>query len=214
MSDDKGMSPLLHDYHVRVLLPCYRETPEMVRSGTCKAPPVMRLCPAYVLVGSETVSAPRSAKAPLKCTLLPQIRTTAQAVLAAHLPPGCRRTVYVCDDGKDPVKRVSDSRCATSSLRLSAHERMLSELQTNMKRLCPPAGLLTCTFDTHIKFACCLQAWVSELGRIDLQYIADRIRTPGEVNGKSANLNNALNHIFPPGTAIGFNEVLQPSSSI
>jgi hypothetical protein len=48
---------------------------------------------------------------------------------------------------------------------------------------------------------------VSELGRIDLQYIADRIRTPGEVNGKSANLNNALGHIFPPGTAIGFNEV-------
>jgi hypothetical protein len=35
-----------------------------------------------------------------------QIRTTAQAVLAAHVPPGCRRTVYVCDDGKDPVKRV------------------------------------------------------------------------------------------------------------
>ena len=44
---------------------------------------------------------------------------------------------------------------------------------------------------------------------MDLQYIADRIRTPGEVNGKSANLNNALGHIFPPGTAIGFNEVLQ-----
>jgi hypothetical protein len=66
----------------------------------------------------------------------------------------------------------------------------------------------------HIRVACCLQAWVSELGRIDLQYIADRIRTPGEVNGKSANLNNALNHIFPPGTAIGFNEVLQQCSSI
>jgi hypothetical protein len=56
---------------------------------------------------------------------------------------------------------------------------------------------------------CRPQAWVSEQGRIDLQYIADRIRTPGEVNGKSANLNNALHHIFPPGTAIGFNEVLQ-----
>jgi hypothetical protein len=55
---------------------------------------------------------------------------------------------------------------------------------------------------------CCAQAWVSEQGRVDLQYIADRIRTPGEVNGKSANLNNALNHIFPPGTSIGFNEVL------
>lgn len=58
-----------------------------------------------------------------------------------------------------------------------------------------------------LRMSHCVQAWVSEQGRIDLQYIADRIRTPGEVNGKSANLNNALNHIFPPGTAIGFNEV-------
>ena len=106
MSDDKGMSPLLHDYHVRVLLPCYRETPEMVRNGTCRASPVMHLCPAYVLVGSETVvSDPHSTKPPLTCASLLQIRTTAQAVLSAHLPPGCRRTVYVCDDGKDKYKR-------------------------------------------------------------------------------------------------------------
>lgn len=111
--DDKGTTPLIVDFHIRVLLPCYRETPEM-------------------------------------------IRTTVQAVLAAHIPPGCRRTVYVCDDGKDPVKR----------------------------------------------------AWVAEQGSHELQYIADRIRTPGEVNGKSANLNNALNHIFPPGTPIGYHEVV------
>lgn len=61
--------------------------------------------------------------------------------------------------------------------------------------------------------SCCAKAWVSEQGRIDLQYIADRIRTPGEVNGKSANLNNALNHIFPPGTAISFNEVQHSPTS-
>lgn len=208
------MSPLLHDYHVRVLLPCYRETPEMVRDGTCQAPPVMHPCPAYVQVGSETaVAAALSAKPPLTCGPLLQIRTTAQAVLAAHLPPGCRRTVYVCDDGKDPVKRVSDSRCAATSLCLSAHEHRLSGSQHTLV-VSSTAGFLIFTSDMHIRGACCLQAWVSELGRIDLQYIADRIRTPGEVNGKSANLNNALNHIFPPGTAIGFNEVLQRSSSI
>lgn len=54
-----------------------------------------------------------------------------------------------------------------------------------------------------------MQAWVAEQGSHELQYIADRIRTPGEVNGKSANLNNALNHIFPPGTSIGYHEVRQ-----
>jgi hypothetical protein len=86
----------------------------------------MHVCPAYLLVGSETVSTHALHSAPFTCAPSLQIRTTAQAVLAAHLPPGCRRTVYVCDDGKDPVKRVGDSCCAISSLGLSAHERILS----------------------------------------------------------------------------------------
>ena len=47
-----------------------------------------------------------------------------------------------------------------------------------------------------------------EQGRPDLVYIADRVRTPGEVNGKSANLNHALStKIYPPGTSISYNEV-------
>lgn len=30
---------------------------------------------------------------------------TVTAALSAPVPFGCRKTVYVCDDGKDPVKR-------------------------------------------------------------------------------------------------------------
>lgn len=37
------MTPLIHDYHVRVLLPCYRETPEMVRISNQQAP-LQTLC--------------------------------------------------------------------------------------------------------------------------------------------------------------------------
>ena len=48
-------------YHVRVLIPCYKESVSIV-SKTCKA--------AY----------------------------------DAILPAGCTRTVYLCDDGKDPQK--------------------------------------------------------------------------------------------------------------
>ena len=49
-------------YHVRVLVPCYKEDLEILR----------------------------------------------RTVLAAHdaiLPNGCQRTIYMCDDGKDPKKR-------------------------------------------------------------------------------------------------------------
>ena len=61
--DDKGTQPLLADYHVRVLLPCYREDLELVQA-------------------------------------------TVVAAMAAALPPGCKRTVYLCDDGRDPAKQV------------------------------------------------------------------------------------------------------------
>ncbi len=61
--DDEGTAPLIHDYRVRVLLPCYKESADMVQA-------------------------------------------TVQALLGAALPPGCTRIVYMCDDGKDPVKQV------------------------------------------------------------------------------------------------------------
>ena len=48
-------------YHVRVLIPCYKESVPIV-SKTCKA------------------------------------------AFDALLPAGCRRTIYLCDDGKDPQK--------------------------------------------------------------------------------------------------------------
>ena len=49
-------------YHVRVLVPCYRESLEIVAR-------------------------------------------TSQAAWNAKLPVGCDRTIYLCDDGKDPLKR-------------------------------------------------------------------------------------------------------------
>ena len=33
------------------------------------------------------------------------IMATVGAALAADLPPGCKRTLYLCDDGKDPDKK-------------------------------------------------------------------------------------------------------------
>lgn len=125
MIDDKGMTPLIVDFHIRVLLPCYRETPEMVRSSTSRRS--IRICTraeqSAVHWGSGQAVHPacmpiHTCKNRQLATevshIRPQIRTTVQAVLAAHIPPGCRRTVYVCDDGKDPVKRV---RCVSSLLR-------------------------------------------------------------------------------------------------
>ncbi len=50
------------NYHVRVLVPCYKEDLDIIQK-------------------------------------------TVLAALDATLPAGCARTVYLCDDGKDPEKR-------------------------------------------------------------------------------------------------------------
>lgn len=73
------------------------------------------------------------------------ITNTVTAALAAEVPPGVQRTVYLCDDGKSEEKR----------------------------------------------------AFIASLGP-DAKYVTGRTRKPGEINGKSANVNNCLrNVIFP-----------------
>jgi len=101
-----GLVLVDHPYHVRVLVPVYKESLDIV---------------------AKTIS----------------------AALAAKLPRGCGRTVYLCDDGKDAAKR----------------------------RWCEAAG-------------------------DDVVYVSGRTRKPGEMNGKSANLNNCLSHIYPEDLAM------------
>ncbi|KAK9908885.1 hypothetical protein WJX75_004221 [Coccomyxa subellipsoidea] len=58
-----GLPKVKLNYHVRVLVPCYKEELEIIQK-------------------------------------------TVLAALDATLPAGCARTVYLCDDGKDPEKRA------------------------------------------------------------------------------------------------------------
>ncbi len=46
------------------------------------------------------------------------------------------------------------------------------------------------------------------MGSPELVYVSGRVRSPGEINGKSGNLNNALNLIYPPGQEIPLDEVI------
>ncbi|KAK9904260.1 hypothetical protein WJX75_007984 [Coccomyxa subellipsoidea] len=48
--------------------------------------------------------------------------------------------------------------------------------------------------------------WCEQMGP-DIVYVSGRIRKSGEMNGKSANLNNCLSHIYPVGTPIPANEI-------
>lgn len=57
--NESGRLPLSRAFHVRVMLPCYRESLELIQA-------------------------------------------TAYACIRAELPAGCHRTLYICDDGKDP----------------------------------------------------------------------------------------------------------------
>lgn len=99
--DSKGLPVTTLRYHVRVLIPCYREP-------------------------------------------LDVIKKTFIAALSAPVPAGCRKSVYLCDDGKDHEKR----------------------------------------------------AFVRSLGRSDAQYVSGRKRAKGEMNGKSANINNVAHLLY------------------
>ena len=110
--DAPGLVLVDHPYHVRVLVPVYKEDLDIV---------------------VKTINGARAAK----------------------LPAGCGRTVYLCDDGKDPAKR----------------------------RWCEAAG-------------------------DDVVYVSGRTRKPGEMNGKSANLNNCMAHVYPGGCDIPPSELV------
>ena len=49
--------------------------------------------------------------------------------------------------------------------------------------------------------------WVDTLGA-DVVYVSGRKREPGEMNGKSGNLNNACSQLYPKGTPVPSNELL------
>ena len=105
--------PTAIPYHVRVVIPCYKEP-------------------------------------------LDVISKTFMAAMYAALPPNCKRTVYLLDDGKDAEKR----------------------------------------------------RFVRSLGLSNAVYISGRKRAKGEMNGKSANINNAMRQVYPTGVAIPTEEVI------
>ena len=111
--DEKGIVATVIRYHIRVIIPCYKEPLDVI---------------------SKTV----------------------MASLFAALPSNCRRTVYLCDDGRDNEKKQ----------------------------------------------------FIRSLQMSNAVYISGRKRAKGEMNGKSANINNAMKLIYPEGSDIPLNEVV------
>ena len=42
----------------------------------------------------------------------------------------------------------------------------------------------------------------------DVVYVSGRKRPPGEMNGKSGNINNVCSQLYPPGTVVPGNELI------
>lgn len=78
-----------HSYHIRVLVPCYKESLDI-------------------------------------------LRRTIMAAYDAELPEGCQRTIYLCDDGKDPKKRKWVDSLGPEVVYVSGRKRPPGELH----RLC------------------------------------------------------------------------------
>ena len=49
--------------------------------------------------------------------------------------------------------------------------------------------------------------WVDSLAA-DVVYVSGRKRAPGEMNGKSGNINNVCSQLYPPGTVVPGNELI------
>lgn len=111
--DDKGIVSTQLKYHIRVVIPCYKEP-------------------------------------------LDVIAKTFMAAMYAAIPAGCRKTVYLLDDGRD-----IDKKC-----------------------------------------------FVRSINSRSAVYISGRKRAKGEMNGKSANINNAMKLIYPEGTDIPLTEII------
>ena len=75
------MQQVRYPYHVRVLVPCYKESLEI-------------------------------------------LRRTIMAAYDAQLPEGCHRTIYLCDDGKDPKKRKWVDSLAADVVYVSGRKRL------------------------------------------------------------------------------------------
>ena len=55
------------------------------------------------------------------------LRRTIMAAYDAQLPEGCHRTIYLCDDGKDPKKRKWVDSLAADVVYVSGRKRLAGE---------------------------------------------------------------------------------------
>ena len=100
-----------YPYHVRVLVPCYKESLEI-------------------------------------------LRRTIMAAYDAQLPEGCHRTIYLCDDGKDPKKRKWVDSLAADVVYVSGRKRPsgnFAYLWTDFRHRFATSCLLCCAvFDVAV----------------------------------------------------------------
>lgn len=107
------------------------------------------------------------------------VTATAAAALDAVLPPSTLRSVYLCDDGKDDAKRAwIEATYGTSAGAIHPPAPM------DHPRALPRA--------LGVGTQASLAAAARFPGRDRVYYVGDRVRKAGEINGKSANLNNCL----------------------
>ena len=130
------------------------------------------------------------------------VQRTINAAAAAVLPTGVQRTIYLCDDGKDPEKRAWMDSMGPNFVYVSGRNRCCC---------CPGAAWAA---DRH---AHCLQ--LGSLPDAIIQGLAAVTRHPvrlslaecrpkGEMNGKSGNLNNCCSQLYPEGTPIPGTELI------
>lgn len=152
IDDGRVVLPADKRFRVHILVPCYKVR---VRVGQ-KAGGVITCLLAWRTKSSfsqqgyrqTTITQPPAFSLfhsfpPSPQESLEVITNTVTAALAAEVPPGVTRILYLCDDGKDPSKRE----------------------------------------------------FIASLGE-EARYVSGRARKQGEINGKSANVNNCLRNVI------------------
>jgi cellulose synthase/poly-beta-1,6-N-acetylglucosamine synthase-like glycosyltransferase len=107
------------------------------------------------------------------------VSATLSAALDAPLPPSTTRSVYLCDDGKRDALRAWV-------------EATYGTVAGAIHPAAPPDHPRAVPRVLGVGTQASLAAAAKFPGRDRVYYVADRVRAPGEINGKSANLNNCL----------------------
>ena len=189
-----------YPYHVRVLVPCYKESLEILRRTVMAAydATLPAGCQRTIYLCGVLLTAASDFK-PLPLT--GNHSANAKAFHTEYLSLGWQSLLALPVSDSIIPYPLHNRLCICSSRPLRHEARHGWHL---CRILVSEVADVRCADDGKDPKK---RKWVSSLNS-DVVYVSGRKRPPGEMNGKSGNINNVCSQLYPPGTVVPGNELI------